>query len=335
MAFLTKSFGWLLPVLLCLAVVAGCGRKSSPPPAPAAVPARLVALSPSCVELLCALGQGNRLVGIDSYTKYPPEICDRPRLGALLDANYEAIVGLKPDLVALPTSHDAGRRKLSSLGVACLPVVHDSVAGVIASARTAGQACGVPERGESLARELETAWKTAQTRPAATPRPRVLLCLSRDYAAAELREMYAAGGDGFYHVLLEAAGASNVCATGPIKFPKLSRENLLALDPDIIIEVVTGTDKPAAEIAKTWSTLADLKAVKNGRIHVLTADYTTIPGPRFPLLLADFERIVRPVIVNAGVGIQNSESRIQKPEAERSPIPNPQSPITEAVHGVH
>jgi iron complex transport system substrate-binding protein len=289
---------------------------------------RIVALSPSCVELLCALGQGAKLVGIDSYTRYPPEICDRPRLGALLDANYEAIIGLKPDLVVLPASHEAGRSKLSSMKVVCLPVVHDSVVGVIASARLGGKACGVAERGEALAQELETAWTSAQARPVATPRPRVLLCISRDYAATELREVYAAGGDGFYHVLLEAAGATNAGATGPIKFPKLSRENILALDPDIIIEVVTGTAKPAAEIAKTWSTLPDLKAVKNGRIHVLTGDYATIPGPRFPLLLADFEKIIRPAAGNADAGIQN-------PEAATSPIPNPRSPIPEAAHGVH
>jgi len=85
---------------------------STEPAASAAPPARIVSLAPSITEVLFALGLGDRVVGVTSFCRYPPEAARLPRVGGYLDLNLEAIVGLEPDLVVLIQAHDAARARL-------------------------------------------------------------------------------------------------------------------------------------------------------------------------------------------------------------------------------
>ena len=67
---------------------------------------------------------------------------------------------------------------------------------------------------------------------------------------------------------------------------------MLRLNPDIII-VLAPELKDSAIPSGRWEKLDAVNAVKNNRIHVLTGDYTCIPGPRFIQTLADFAEIIR------------------------------------------
>lgn len=62
----------------------------------AAPPRRIVSMLPSLTEAAWVLGAGDRLVGIDRYTDWPPEVLRLPRLGGLEDAQIEGIVALRP-----------------------------------------------------------------------------------------------------------------------------------------------------------------------------------------------------------------------------------------------
>jgi ABC-type Fe3+-hydroxamate transport system substrate-binding protein len=68
----------------------------------------------------------------------------------------------------------------------------------------------------------------------------------------------------------------------------LSREAILRLDPELIIELATGGP------TNHWANLPSVDAVRNNNIHVLTGTYTTIPAPAFLIkTLEDFSRIIR------------------------------------------
>ena len=82
-------------------------------------PQRIVSLLPSLTETVCALGQCQRLVGVDRYSNYPDAVRSLPLVGGGLDPNIEAIVALKPDLVLMATSTPVIDR-LHSLGIAVL-----------------------------------------------------------------------------------------------------------------------------------------------------------------------------------------------------------------------
>src|SRR5690349_16208012 len=88
------------------------------PTAPhAATPQRIVSLAPSITESLFALGLGDRVVGVTRYCEYPPEAQTRAIVGGFVDPNYEAIVELRPDLVAILAIHDEARAKLAGLSI--------------------------------------------------------------------------------------------------------------------------------------------------------------------------------------------------------------------------
>ena len=79
-------------------------------------PQRIVSLLPSLTETVCALGQCQRLVGVDRYSNFPKSVRALPKVGGGLDPNIEAIVALKPDVVVMATSSRAGER-LQALGI--------------------------------------------------------------------------------------------------------------------------------------------------------------------------------------------------------------------------
>jgi iron complex transport system substrate-binding protein len=59
-------------------------------------PQRIVSLLPSLTETVCALGQCQRLVGVDRYSNYPESVTKLPQVGGGMDPNIEAIVALHP-----------------------------------------------------------------------------------------------------------------------------------------------------------------------------------------------------------------------------------------------
>src|SRR5260221_6266937 len=67
-------------------------------------PERIVSLTPSNTEILFALGAGDRLVGVSEYCDYPSDALALPKVSRFIDADEDAIVALRPDLV-LTSSH--------------------------------------------------------------------------------------------------------------------------------------------------------------------------------------------------------------------------------------
>ena len=60
-------------------------------------PQRIVSLLPSLTETVCALGQCQRLVGVDRYSNWPESVAKLPRLGGGIDPQIESVVALQPD----------------------------------------------------------------------------------------------------------------------------------------------------------------------------------------------------------------------------------------------
>ena len=89
----------------------------------------------------------------------------------------------------------------------------------------------------------------------------------------------------------EIAGGQNV-VEGNLPYSILSKEALLRLNPDIIILLAPELETAKAE-AEKWNALGAINAVRHHRVHILTGDYTCIPGPRFIQILDDFARIIR------------------------------------------
>ncbi len=72
-----------------------------------APPRRIIPVYSSKVGLVAALGLADRIVGIEAFTRYPPEIPNRPRIGGRLGISVDATVALEPDLVIVTPARQA------------------------------------------------------------------------------------------------------------------------------------------------------------------------------------------------------------------------------------
>jgi iron complex transport system substrate-binding protein len=247
---------------------------------------RIVALAPSAAELVFALGLGDRVVGVGDYVRWPPEARELPRLGGLADPHREQIVALAPDLaVLLPSEAELGRQ-LRALGIDTLEIPSETVEDVERAARRIDERCPAADEG----------W-IAGFRRALAPRPRtatdvpdVLLVIDR--APGDLSQALAAGPGTFYDELLARLGARNVVHDARIAYPRISLEQVLARDPDVIVELRVEAPSPAARarLLADWARLGNLRAVETGAVRIVAGDHVLVPGPRLPLLYAALAR---------------------------------------------
>jgi len=283
--------GALLYALLCVAAMVGCTAKAPSTGASSTTPQRIVSLAPSITETLFALGLGSKIVAVTDYCKYPDSALLLDKVGGYFNPNLEKIISLRPDLVILMREHDKVKQFLAAHGVRFIDIENQSFAGLCSSFVAIGRVCAREVAADSLVAAFRAA---AQERDTSGTRPRVLMCIGRDaIGSGAVSSVYAAGRGTFYDELIRAAHGVNAMPDSAATFPQISREGILSLQPDIVIDVGSSmTSMPCEKVSADWKSLPTLPAVKHGRVYCISEDYATIPGPRFILLLADLRRIV-------------------------------------------
>jgi ABC-type Fe3+-hydroxamate transport system substrate-binding protein len=262
-------------------------------PAPSAPPTRIVSLVPNVTEMIFAIGAGDRLVGVSSFDEYPPEVKRIARVGALLDPDLERIFALRPDLVVVYASQRDLEKQLRGAGIDTFYYRHGGVRDITAVMRELGKRLGIDARADAAARKIEAGLDRIRARAGGRGRPRVLLVFGREKGA--LRGIYASGGYGFLHDLVEIGGGQDVFADIKRESVQASTEMILARAPDVIVEIHGGevlSPEAAAREARVWSALSSLPAVRNHRVYVLSGQDLVSPGPR---IVQAAERIARAI----------------------------------------
>jgi iron complex transport system substrate-binding protein len=263
---------------------------------------RIISLIPALTEITFAIGAGDAVVAVSSYDEDPPQVKALPRVGALIDPDVERIIALRPDLVLLYTSQTDLITQLSRASIPYYEYRHGGLASVTTTIRALGQRTGHGREAEALAADIERRLTALRKQTAGARKPRTLLVFGRERGS--LRNIYASGGRGFLHEMLEAAGGVNVFAAIQAESVQASSEMILAQKPDVIIEL-RSTDIPAEHERATeigeWKTLASVPAVRNGRIYLLSGRWLVVPGPRVAAAAEEFARVLHPTVgVNGG-----------------------------------
>lgn len=287
-----------------LTVTAGCGKEGAPPPAkqrrlpPSAVPLRIVSLAPSITETLFLVGLGDNVVGVTNFCTYPPEAASRTKIGGYLDPNMEAIYALKPDLVIMLSEHEKYIPAMRRLGLRSLVVDHSTVRGIIASVVLVGRACGVEDKALGIVRSMEERMSRLREATRGKTRPRVLVTVGRNATHGGVTDVFAAGRGSFHDDLIQLACGTNVVQNQK-GYPMITAEGIMRLNPQIVIDLVGDPDTTGdriREIRSAWMRFAPIKAVKNGRVHVITGSHTVVPGPRFIDLLEEMACAIHPEV---------------------------------------
>ena len=258
---------------------------------------RIVALSPSSVEIIYLLGLENQLVGVSRFSNYPPEAKEKPGIGGYVDLHYEKLISLQPDCVILLKEQAALAVKLKQLGIHTINISHDDTDGIIESIKIIGNELGSPGKATQIVADINTTVDQQISEHQNMPdQPRVLISISRDTTADHPAQVIIAGSAGFHRELVEMIGARNVYQ-GSVAFPMLSREKLIELNPDVIIDLVnteTWNKLGKQRLLSQWNSYQELKAVSNQRVIIIHGDQHLIPGPRFPQTLEHFARAIHP-----------------------------------------
>lgn len=282
--------------LVSLLAACGAAAAGDPPPGgapPAGEPRRVVTMAPNLTEIVFALGAGERLVAVSEYSDYPPEAKRLPTLGGFINPDIERILAHRPDLVIVRDYSRRLEQKMRAFGVPVLRVRDRAISDILETIREIARALGVEERGAALARSLEREVDSYRVRPEPARRPRVLLVAGR--SPGTLQDLYAPGKGTFLDEMIRLAGGENLFGDSAIAYPKVSKEEIIARDPEVILEPASATSYSGARPDPAdWKALGTLSAVRSGRIHVLEGDYLLIPGPRLGQALRDLERVIRP-----------------------------------------
>jgi cobalamin transport system substrate-binding protein len=270
----------------------------APPQNPArhqqSAPQRIVALAPSIVEVLFALELGDAVVGVARESDYPPEAASKPEVGGYFDPNYEAIVALNPDLIVILKEHADARLRLESLGYRTLQVQHNAIDQIVDSIRVIGRAANVQPKADQLVSDLRRQLDSIQRSVKHRDPPRVLIVVGRDVRLGSPESICVAGKGGLFDQMLMQAGGINAFE-GHVPFPTVSREGILRMDPDVVIDAIGDMvehDLDHQSIISQWSVLPQLKAVRNNRVYVFDQQSVIIPGPRFIQTISEMARVL-------------------------------------------
>jgi iron complex transport system substrate-binding protein len=237
-------------------------------------PQRIVAIFASNVEMLAALGLADRIVGIEAYTRYPPEVLGKPLVGGRLGFSVDEVVAQRPDLVVVTPSRQAANQlidPMERLGIPIVVLLQRNVEEILSNIRLLARLTGVAERGEALVARLQARLDKVGQRVAGLKQPSVVMITGRL-------------GNGLLLVTRPGTytGDAIVRAGGRLAFDggiiaQVSPEAIFNSDPDMLL--FAGNEKDMKELIGRpgWS---DMRAVKTRRVHAVSRVELLIPGPR-------------------------------------------------------
>jgi iron complex transport system substrate-binding protein len=240
-------------------------------------PQRIVCLTEEPTEVLYALGEQDRIVGISGFTVRPPRARkEKPKVSAFTSARIERILALKPDMAIGFSDIQADiARELIKAGVEVWISNHRSVEGTLAYVRRLGALVGAPAKAEAYASSMEAHVEAVRARADALPRrPRVYFeewdepPISGIRWVAELIRI--AGGEDLFPELAAEPLAKHRILADP--------HEVVRRRPDIILASWCGKKfRPESVAARPgWDAIP---AVRDGELHEIKSPIILQPGP--------------------------------------------------------
>lgn len=238
---------------------------------------RVISLAPHVTELIYAAGGGTKLVGAVSYSDYPPEAKQIPRVGDNRALDLERIVALKPDLIVV-WRHGNAQAQLDRLRELHIPLFFSE-----------------PHQLDDVALTLN---KLGQLLGTSSTADAAASAYRQDIARLRLRYASRAPVSVFYQVwdqplmtlngthmisdVITLCGGRNVFAKLEPLVPTVSTEAVLAANPEAIVTASAGATKPDTPLPQLdkWRAWPSLKAVARNNLFAIDGDLINRPAPR-------------------------------------------------------
>lgn len=253
---------------------------------------RIVASGGSITEVIYALGEAHRLVGVDSTSVFPNHAKSLPQIGYVRSLSPEGVLSLNPDL--LIGEADTGPEKvveqLKATGLEMdILKNHDSLFDIENKVRIIAKKLNAEAKGERL---IETIAKARAKREVllaqVTTKPTVLFVLGMRSG-----QPIVAGKDTSAHEVIEAAGGLNIAGDAFTGWKPLSPEAAVAMAPDVILGMARHSEDEKIDLTKL-SHFAMSPAVQNNRVFLFEGSYLLGMGPRTPTAVVELIEAIHP-----------------------------------------
>lgn len=231
-------------------------------------PRRIVSLVPALTEEIFLLGEEDRLVGVTTYCRRPPEAQRKEKVGTVVEFSVEKVLQLRPEVVlASPLASRKAIERLRRLGlwveVFPTPKTFEDLCGNFLQLAAL---LGAEQKALEVLRGVKGRMERLGLR-ARGGRPRVFIQIGAN-------PLFAAGSDSIISEAVRLAGGRNIVEG---KTSPYSREAVIRADPDVILIVTMGV--VGERERQAWSKFRGMKAVREGRIYIVDSYLFCSPTP--------------------------------------------------------
>ena len=238
---------------------------------------RIVSLAPAITEILFALDQANRLVGVTDSCDYPEAVRELPNVSAWFEPDQDKLSALDPDLIlGLETAHRRIAPKMEKSGIRVVLVNPTTVDAALDDILGIGKLLNADPAARSCVQNL-------QNRLSILDRKVAKLSIDERFTVCrvlelENQELIVAGPQSFQYDVILRAGGLNVTGQFNNAYPKISWAQFEQWDPEMIF--FCGYDRQFIPRLKTSSKWQALKAIKTDRLYQYDCALTCRSGPR-------------------------------------------------------
>ncbi|KPA13009.1 iron ABC transporter substrate-binding protein [Candidatus Magnetomorum sp. HK-1] len=260
-----------LPVLEAKEQTDQLGRKMIVPDDPK----RVVSLAPSITEIIYAIKQEHRLVGVTRFSDYPPQASKFTKVGSYIQLDLEKIVSLKPDLcIAVKDGNPkAVVFRIESFGIPVYAVDPRNLHSVIETIKEIGKLLHSQKEAFLIVQEMEIRIQNIKSKTSSiSNRPRVFFQIG-------ISPIVSVGTDTFFHELITIAGGINL-TSGAVPYPRYTKEQVIALSPEVFFISSMARKTVFERVKKEWQQWQNIPAVRNNRIHLVESNVFDRAAPR-------------------------------------------------------
>lgn len=259
----------------------------------AAVPQRVVSLTPASTETLFALGVGDRVVATSSGTDYPAEAAALPVVADFSSVDVEQIVGLEADLViagGLGFTPPDAVTQLRGLGIPVVVIYAPTIEAVLEDIALVGQAVGAGDAATTMVDAMRAEMDAIAAAVSVGTKPRVFYEIGYTDTTGEI---FAPADESFVAEMVTLAGGETITTGDPGSY-EIALETLIERDPQIIVLGVNPFYAPTPEAVAARTGWDVMTAVRDGGIVTVQDTEITRPGPRLPVGLRNLAAAIRP-----------------------------------------
>jgi iron complex transport system substrate-binding protein len=244
----------------------------------------IISIDGALTEIVYELGAQERLLAVDTTSRYPQAATELPQVGYMRQLSAEGILSLHPELVI--ASKEAGPEmvfeQLTAAGIKVVRIdAPSSLEGVLLKVKQVAEVLGLENNGAILTEKIQSETEAVLSDIAGEKSPSTLFLLG-----ASNRGLMAAGQGTKAQALMDMLNVQNAFSHQGYK--PVSAEGALMAGPEIVLVGHTGP----ADTDSVKQTLAMTPASNNNQIHAVDVGLALGFGPRIAEALAMLKPLV-------------------------------------------